>query len=98
MLGARIRGEALVTDGKNNRQRVEAFRRKICVSADVSAPEEIIFTDLRQRLGIAYRGGKYIEDRGRIMAIAALCPLTVGCRDCSFREVTVLHRRKKTKK
>ncbi len=58
MLGARIRGEALVTDGKNNRQRVEAFRRKICVSADVSAPEEIIFTDLRQRLGIAYRGGK----------------------------------------
>ena len=66
MLDARIRGAVLVPDGKNNRQRVEAFLRKICVSADVSALSEITFTDWRQRLGNAYRGD-YIEDRERII-------------------------------
>ena len=66
MLDARIRGAVLVPDGKNNRQRVEAFLRKICVSADVSALSEITFTDWRQRLGNACRGD-YIEDRERII-------------------------------
>ena len=59
MLGERIRG-ALVKDDKDLCRGVVDFMRIICVSADVSAPEEIIFTDLRQRLGIAYRGGKNI--------------------------------------
>ena len=57
MLGARIRG-ALVKDDKDLCRGVVDFMRIICVSVDVSAPEEIIFTDLRLRLGIAYRGGK----------------------------------------
>ena len=83
--GARIKGAALVTDDKNLSWRAEDFMRKIGVSAEVSAPEEITFTDWNQRLRNAYRGD-YIEDEDRIMEDTSLVPMRHGYRDCSFRE------------
>ena len=41
ILGARIRGAALVLDEKNLYRRVEDYMRKIGVSADVSALNEV---------------------------------------------------------
>lgn len=48
--GARIWGATSVKDEKNLSRRVENFIRKIGVSADVSSPEKITFTDWKQRL------------------------------------------------
>ena len=83
--GSRIRGAALVTDTKNICQRVEAFLRRICLHAEVSALDETTFTDWRQRLRNAERGD-YIEDSDRIMENTAIDSLTDRFRDCSFRE------------
>ncbi len=83
--GARIKGAALVTDDKNLSRRAEDFMRKIGVSAEVSAPEEITFTDWNQRLRNAYRGD-YIEDDDKILEDTSLVPMRHGYRDCSFRE------------
>lgn len=83
--GSRIRGAALVTDTKNICQRVETFLRKLCLHAEISAVDEITFTDWRQQLENAYRGD-YIEDRDRVMDNMELDPLTRHYPDCTFRE------------
>ncbi|MCR5689708.1 MAG: hypothetical protein K6G71_05595, partial [Clostridiales bacterium] len=75
----------MVTDGKNVNQSVDAFLRKIGVSADVSSPEEITFTEWKQRLRNAFRGD-YIEDDDKILEDTSLVPMRHDYRDCSFRE------------
>ncbi len=85
MLGARIRGAALVTDEKNLCRRVEEYMHRIGVPSGTPMLNEITFADWCQRLKNAFRGD-YIEDRERIMENMALDPLTDDFRDCSFRE------------